>query len=217
MKISANFQSAVIIGAFNPMILTPDFLKNACGFKSDHKPKGQTTPVASEIVFGNIHFLADLNKFQITVQGVNTFEEPFPWDLAVKYLSILQYTPLQMAGVNFNYTLSDFPVAALREMLKDPWTIGSQLGIDPTQLVFTLRKRNSDGLEIEDLTVVHSVLGDIKNSVKFLLEGSSVIVNNNFEIGSLSDDRHRMSAITDHFSELVGLNQGLVDKVGELK
>ena len=64
MKIQLNFKSVVVIGAFNPSILTPAFLKECCEFNTTHEPTGRTTPVASEISYGNTKFLLELSKFQ---------------------------------------------------------------------------------------------------------------------------------------------------------
>jgi len=216
MKTSINYKSVVIIGSFNPMILTPSFLRDSCGFKSEHEPKGQTTPVASEIRLGNTHFLAELSKLQITVQDLDSFDSLFPWDLAARYLDILKYTPLNMAGVNFNYALSGFDMTSLQNILQNPWEVGAKLDLDPTGMIFILRKHNSEELGLSDLTVVHQVYDNMKNTVKLTFDSPVLTINSNFEVDKLDSDREKIHVISERYDELVALNQRFIDRVSEL-
>lgn len=61
MKIKPNFHSVVILGGFNPSILTPTFLKQFCDFKTEQNPTGHTTAVMTEIKYGNLLFQMELN------------------------------------------------------------------------------------------------------------------------------------------------------------
>ena len=216
MKLEINYKSIVVIGGFNPTILTPPFLSKFCSFSSSHEPEGQTTPVISEIRFGNIHFLMELNKFQIDMQKVSDFGEKYPLDIMTKYLEVLQYTPIKLLGINFNYKLSDFNIQAFVERVKDPFKIEENFGITPISVFLGVKKPNGAGLHISEITMDHQLDGEIKNSIKFIFEPPWVLVNNNFEINGLETDRGRMSIIPARYDALVESNESLVRKLGDL-
>ncbi len=213
MKIANNYKSVVVIGGFNPTILTPSFLEKCCGYTSEHKPSGQTTPVASEMKFGNTHFLMELNKFQVSVQNPNSLEEVFPLDLAVKYLQVLEYTPLQMFGINYNYSLSEMNIDALRKLLSDPWTTGDKLGIEPLRVALNIHRPNGKGLTIQDITVVDMLDDSIKHNLRITIEDEGVMVNNNFEVVRLDEERERINIIPDRYDDLVKSNNEFLDQV----
>jgi len=217
MKMTPNFKSAVVIGAFNPMILTPDFLSKHCGFDSNEKPAGQTTPIASEIRFGDTHFLVELNKFQIALRNLDSFESPLPWNLTVRYLEVLQYTPLQMAGINLNYTLTDFNTVALKKLLGDMHRIGDILKVEPSSISLAANSTESRGMELTEVAVVCQMDSDIKNNIKFSFGASEVIVNNNFEVAGLDTDRQRFLLISGRHDEMIRTNTrflGLITQIG---
>ena len=214
MKILLNFKSVVVIGAFNPSILTPGFLKKCCEFKTTHEPTGRTTPVASELSYGNTKFLLELSKFQIAEKDPEGFESVFPLDIASKYLSVLEYTPLNMYGINFNCTIRDINVSAVTARFHDVWQLGDELGIEPISSTYSIRKPNGDGLSLAEFDISR-IIDDIKNTVKITFEEDSVQINNNFEIGQLEDDRSRIELLTRQYSELVAQNKTIIDKILE--
>lgn len=216
MNIDIDHKSVVIIGGFNPTILTPEFLRNCCGYSSEHKPVGQTTPVASEIKFGNSHFLMELNKFQITIRESSSFDEVYPLDIAKKYLDVLEYTPIHLFGVNFNYSISEIKIASLRDFLKDPWLLGDNLKVDPISVSLNTRKPNGGGLEVHEVVIAHMVDADIKNSLRFSFASQKVTINNNFEVGHLDEDRDRLSILIDRYDDLLNMNQQLMNDLEEI-
>ncbi len=216
MSTSFNFKSIVVIGSFNPTILTPDFLLGCCEFKSDHKPVGRTTPVASEIVYGSTHFLVELGKFQITESHPGSFEDTFPNETAVRYLDTLRYTPLQLAGLNFNTSLAVQSLPRVREVIGDIWSIGEKLDIDILNATVIARRPNGHGLIATEATLVHMLDADLKNQIRVITEDEKVVVNNNFEIGHLEEDRDRLKILFDKYSDIVRYNTELLKKIEDL-
>lgn len=214
MKIKNNYKSVVAIGGFNPSILTPGFLHQYCSFKSDYKPDGRTTPVLSEIKFGNIHFLMELNKFQILLQPIDNFEKDYPLSIILSYLNILEYTPLLILGVNFNYSISEIDKSSLRAALKDPFQLNKVFDITPTFVLFKAIKPNSQGLELNELTFVHDFTPDIKNRVQITFSESFITINDNYEVAGLDADRQRTKIIADNYSKCFEHNIKLNKQIG---
>ncbi len=212
-NVKINYKSTVTIGGFNPTILTPDFLRECCSYKSEHTPKGQTTPVLTEIKFGNVHFLMELNKFQIQLLDIKDFSELFPLDLIEKYLDVLQYTPLKLFGINLNYSVYDINIDHVVSLLKDPFSVGSNLGIVPYSVLLGAKKPNGDGLSLNELTIVHQIDNDIKNSIKFSVKTDCVTINNNFEVDRLESDRTRTKLLTSRYEEILSKNDELLKKL----
>jgi len=215
MNIVIDHKSVVTIGGFNPTILTPDFLRKSCGFSSHHNPKGQTTPVASEIRFGNSHFLMELNKFQITTLKPSSFKDVFPLDVAKKYLDVLEYTPVSLFGINLNYSVSEINIASLQAFLKDPWSLGENLNVEPTSVILKAKKPNGEGLSLREVEVAYMADANIKNNVRFSFESGKITINNNFEVGHLDEDRKRLSILLDRHDDLLKMNDRLMGAVDE--
>jgi len=213
MKVKPNFKSVVVIGGFNPTILTPDFLKDVCKFSSSHEPVGMTTAVQTEIKYGNTLFLLELNRFQIIVKEVEDFDPIFPLDLLLRYLSILQYTPITLFGMNLNYTLSDVDLASLRMKLADPCKAANWLGTDVASVLLSASRRGEEGLLINEVTLVHPIDGGLTNSVKMTFETDNIVINNNFEAGQLEAQRERIGTISERHGELLKMNGSLMNSI----
>lgn len=213
MKLVVNFKSVVILGGFNPNILSPSFLHDRCQFRSSQDPKGQTTPVVSELVFGHTQFLMELSKFQVMVKDIDNFSELFPLDIAIKYLEVLEYTPLQMLGVNFSYEMSELQTKAISDALKNPGKIGAVLGMDPDSITLGLIKRSSSEFAVKEFSLAHQIDTDIKNSVRITVNENSVSINNNFEVNRLDESRNRLKIIAERYEEIVELDRTLVNTI----
>lgn len=216
MTFKANYKSVIAVGGFNPTILTPDFLGDYCLFRSDEEPRGSTTPVLAEIVYGNIRFLAELNRLQITLSEIENFEGIFPIDVMIKYLEVLKYTPLSLFGINFNYQLSEINEPNVKQALKEPFQLEKTFGFVPSSVVLRATKPNGDGLSLNELTVTQHVTTEIKNSLKFSFGNEIITVNENYEVSGLDKNRERISAIIDNYPKLLENNSKLIKLIGGL-
>jgi hypothetical protein len=108
VNIAYNFVSVVVLGRFNPGILTPDFLTKVCSMPLS-KPQyliPPEMPFPREIRFSeNISFLIDLERLQIAEHEVKNIQDVSVAKYAKLYLEKLPYTPISTAGVNFNFSL----------------------------------------------------------------------------------------------------------------
>lgn len=212
MTVKPNFKSVIVIGAFNPSILTPGFLEEYCGFAPDQQPTGRTTPVASEIDFGDIKFFMELGQLQVIEKHPENFNKLFPLEITAKYLDVLQYTPLNKCGVNFNFTIEDLDLGAVRKEFYDTWQLGSKLAYDPSSTSFVFGKQQSDELVLIEFAVTR-MMGEIKNAVKVNFQDQAVSVNNNFEIGDLHASREDFRILINRYDDLKAENESLISRI----
>jgi hypothetical protein len=211
MKETIIYKSVVAIGGFNPTILTPDFLRDCCEFRSDHKPAGQTTPVLAEIRFGNVQFRMELNKFQIVLEGAAGFDETFPLEVMIRYLEILKYTPLHLLGVNLNTTLYNVSMPKMLGLFGNPFKIGEHLQINPSAVSVAAKRTDGADLVLNEVLIVHRIDEYIKNNIRIELDmqSASLNINNNFEVDGLDKDRVRIRQLMERHSEFLKYNREL--------
>ena len=103
-----DYINLVVLGSFNPSILTHDFLVNECGFNLGNEPvsKSPPMPVVVSLDYDNTSFFVDLGRLQITERSC---KDPKLSQLPVylnTYLQKLPYTPVTKCGANFSYELT---------------------------------------------------------------------------------------------------------------
>lgn len=211
MHMDINFKSLVAIGSFNPSILSPEFLKEYCEFRSAHEPNGRNTPVITEIVFGDIQFLMELDKFQVMIKNIEGFDNDYPMDVVLKYFEVLEYTPIKLFGVNYNYTIKGVDTATISQIAETPNCIGEKFGFDPNWVAIKLVKQESDQLKANEIAIKHQFNSDIKNSIEILIKKDSLVINNNFEINNLQTDKSRIILLKRHYQELHNCNNKFVE------
>jgi hypothetical protein len=99
-----DYINLVVLGNFNPSILTHNFLTAVCGFDLGSKPteKNLPLPVVASLSYGEISFFADLGRLQITEKNCrNPKKSKLPTYLKT-YLNKLPHTPITKCGANFN-------------------------------------------------------------------------------------------------------------------
>ncbi len=98
--------SCVVLGHFNPAILTPKFLTEKCGIPGakDKLGSGQYSRLASQVQYNGVEFLALPDRLQVNESGIEKYESSKVCKYTLDYLACLEYTPVAAAGVNFNFT-----------------------------------------------------------------------------------------------------------------
>lgn len=106
MIINNNFISIVFLGHFNPAILSKEFLKDNKIFITEERIiKENSNPIFKSIEFEKVKIIVDLDRFQVVEENVNDFSKNRVIDLAFNYIKTLKFTPIRIAGINFNFNV----------------------------------------------------------------------------------------------------------------
>lgn len=182
MYINPDTTSIVILGAWNPGILQPQWLTR----NIFHKPAGQETPVTiafpvsphlsepPRFTIENITFTPSLDRLSITPSGVSADELSSAEEKASTILNSLPHTPVSAFGENFEF-IEAHPT---KEILQ----------------VFDLRDDLSDHLEIKFSNISTNVVSSLKledcvlNLTRAFFNGKvHVKFNFHYEVSSAAD------------------------------
>ncbi len=220
MDLKLGFVSTVVIGRFNPSILTAEFLKNECGIEIG---EGKTVtpgqvPIAREIHFREkgTQFLADLERFQVRESEISDIAEARSPEFVRIYLERLPYTPIVACGVNFAY------VIRLEEADKK----GFQAFLANETVLFDLFQIDSFDLDTERshvngknaFTRLWNLNFEIKEGLKLairirLLERDNVYeMNHNIEAPNLDKNKEHLALITDNLHQNITYHKDIIDK-----
>lgn len=102
-----NYINLVVLGNFNPSILTHDFLVKECGIVLGDKPikENPPMPVVASLEYEKISFFADLGRLQITEKNCKEPKQSKLPSYLDTYLKKLPHTPITKSGANFSYGL----------------------------------------------------------------------------------------------------------------
>ena len=117
-SLTKNFVSLVALGSQNPQIINVDFLFKHSIVPIDKEPyktlskqekpfsKFISTPPLSNLVLGQIEFVVEEQRFQVRETNISEWNETIVFTIAHEYFKVLPYTPVRIAGINFNETIS---------------------------------------------------------------------------------------------------------------
>ena len=202
-----HYINLVVLGNFNPRILTHDFLARECGIKLGKKPLAENNPipVVSSLDYEKYVFFVDLGRIQITEKKCQNPEKSEIPNYLNIYLNKLKYTPITKCGANFSYDV-EVNEAKLNQIEKD---------ISKNRLIFNR--------VIRETGIILEVVFDIKNeneiiqnwvlktskptdqestTLKVQRESSSKVkIDFNFEI-NLEKNRDQIEKITSNYNEV---------------
>ena len=106
-KMINNYVNLVVLGNFNPSILTHNFLVTQCGFALGNKPikENPPMPVIASLEYEGISFFADLGRLQITEKECENPKQSELPNYLHTYLEKLPHTPITKCGANFSYNV----------------------------------------------------------------------------------------------------------------
>ena len=204
MEVKNNFMSVVSLGCFNPAILTPRFLKEKCGFETRLEPKGRTTSVAAVINYGSTSFVADLERFQIKHSDVDDFLKSAIVPVMIKYLTVLEYTPVEAIGVNLNYDIAGPNVAVVRKTLQEDCNkIFQVMKLSEATTTYKERRKSDGTRELIEFGIGGQIDQNTVERLSILIKNNSLQVNYNHELRNLEQNRDLIKRIEQDWQLLV--------------
>lgn len=204
MDVKHNFLSVIALGSFNPAILTPDFLK-AQGIWSAHEnPQGTSTPVFSDLKFGDISFFAELERFQVMHKGIQDFHKSPIVDASYKYLETLKHTPLLALGININVNLIKYQdSSAIRAIFEDPiMEIAKYTEKIEEYQIDTKTKIMKDKREALAINCKYYIGAGVSVSINLKRLNGEMILNFNQEVENIKADKSRVRLIYDNYHNI---------------
>jgi len=204
-----DYINLVVLGNFNPSILTHDFLTAVCGFDLGGKPARENPPmpVVSSLEYSKISFFADLGRLQITEKNCeNPKQSKLPIYLKT-YLNKLPYTPITKCGANFSYDI-DIQETKLND-IEQKLSSNRQYfckALDVAEVQLEVIFDVSDETETIKRWILRTIAqsGESNTTMKVqLLEGSKmkIKIDFNYEI-NLEKNREQVKKITDDYAKI---------------
>ena len=194
-KLSDNFFSVVVVGAFNPTILTKEFLKENCGFRFEGTLKAERNPIQSSIEEENTKFWAGLDKFQVIARSYDVRRIEVLCGTVLQYLNVLAYTPISALGLNFNSTVSEIACesldSAFYDYLKAYFLTGTaELGFASDMRFMDKDKSFLRGCELRRPLNDHLHMRININNLR-----EHLILNLNYELQNLESNRKKIDGL----------------------
>lgn len=226
MKLSNNYINLVILGNFNPAILTHDFLINICNFGFENEPSVKTPvvppampPVVMSLEYGDVSFHVDLGRLQITEKNCeNPRLSQLPAYLDA-YLKKLPYTPIGVCGANLNYNMivEKSKLDTIEGWLKNNRAnFCETLQLDAVNLEasFSIEKKEEKINKWLLITAISEHNASIKLGVSYVSGSESTVkINFNYEVPNLDRDKKLLTAITTDYSKVVDLCEHYIEKI----
>jgi len=204
MDVKNNFISVVSLGCFNPAILSPQFLKEKCGFESHSEPKGRTTPVVTGWDYGSVSFLLDLERFQIKHSDVTDFLNTAIVTMMLKYLAVLEYTPVDAVGLNLNYDLRTVnPGKFLNRLHQSQKELIQFMKLNESVITQRHRRRVKGAEQLIEMDVSGGINENTLERLNATSHDSSVRINYNHEMRNLRERRDLLAKIEPNWKAFV--------------
>lgn len=226
MKLRNNYINLIILGNFNPAILTHDFLINICNFDFENEPSVKTPivppampPVVMSLEYGNISFHVDLGRLQITEKNCeNPRLSQLPAYLDA-YLKKLSYTPIGVCGANLNYNMivEKSKLDAIEDCIKNNRAnFCETLQLDAVNLEasFSIEKKEEKIKKWLLRTAISEHNASINISVSYVSDSENTVkINFNYDVPNLDRDRNLLTAITTDYPKVVDLCEHYIEKI----
>ena len=114
MELIPKLANIVVLGNFNPGILTANFLQETCKIPLKDPKVFPQNPIESVVVSEKVTFIASLERFEVSEIDLKSFEGTKIHEYARTYLDTLRYTPVVAWGMNLNVDVKDINPKALQ-------------------------------------------------------------------------------------------------------
>jgi hypothetical protein len=197
-----NFVSIVILGSFNPGILSIDFLQktNIVDKNSKIEELSPKTPIFRAVNIENIKVTVELERFQALESGIEDFNNTAIINLAYNYINNLRFTPISIMGINLNSNLELDNISKFQKKINDKEILGI---FNANSLIQRVEKIVSN--EKEDIFTNFNLKFNISQdkSININLQKKDVIyvINYNFEVKKINEKNKLF--IKDNYPDLV--------------
>ena len=205
MEIKNNFLSVVTVGSFNPAILTPEFLKEQkVWISEEYPPEGTSSPVVSDIKFGDIAFFVELERFQVMHHNVEQLDKSPVVEAAHKYLKVLRYTPVLLQGINFNVTIVEYEKnKAINALLEDPIHRFADYFEKAEEYLLDLKTVIREGIsETQSTNCKFYLKPGISISSNLRRADTNLVLNYNWEVKDIKTDNKRLNIIPESYEDI---------------
>lgn len=200
----------VVLGSFNPAILTHEFLTHECGLDIMGEPISQNVgvPVLATLEYGSMSFFADLGRFQVTEKNCSDpGASKIPCYLKT-YLEKLPYTPLSKCGANISCNLEadSNRLENLGQWLKqDRQKFCDILQVEAVELDVSFFTGKEECIKSCVLTTKRSEYNAGTKMKVSEINKKSVKIDFNYEVVGLDADKNLLASITDEFTNVVDI------------
>jgi hypothetical protein len=222
MDFKNDYINLVVLGSFNPAILTHEFLVRECGFDLLGEPdsKGPAMPVVVvvSLEYGNISFSADLGRLQIMEKNcADPKGSKIPEYLQV-YLDKLPYTPITKCGANFSYRLAaeKSRLGQITQWLRndrDKFCKALKLNTITIEVVFAVDQSKEEVVNWILRTKADSYDASTMLKIAMPISGNEVKIDFNYEVATLDKDRQRLSSVTANYGEVFDLFESQLERI----
>jgi len=212
-QFSSNFFSVVCLGNFNPAILSIWFIKEKCGYAFDGNPREQVTPVVSKVEDNEISIITEFPKFQIVREQYDKSKALEVVKLAITYLTVLEYTPIDALGINFNYYVSSFIQERIDlNFYNHVRDVGLSL-CKEEEIMSTMSYGDSNLVKLRRSQLRIRPLEQVTCTVDINNPDGNMKLNVNFEVNELRNDRSKVELIIANFDRIFKLRDDIIESV----
>jgi hypothetical protein len=216
-----NYINPVVLGSFNPAILTHSFLVEKCEFthlRGEPARQVPPIPVVASLDYDTVSFFADLGRLQITEKKCTDPKASKVPDYLKTYLEKLPHTPITKCGANFSYMLNvnKTRLQSINEWLKSNRNKFLQiLNLQKADLEVSFAIYQDS--EIINSWTLRTKLAEDQATTMFRATvgqaGGQAKVDFNYEVADLDKERARLDSVTTDYHKIVDLFKNQVDKI----
>ena len=202
-----NHINVVVLGNFNPSILTHKFLVTECGFALGNKPTKETPsmPVIASLEYDGVSFFADLGRFQITEKNCKEPKQSKLPNYLGTYLEKLPHTPITKCGANFSYNV-EIEEAKLNQIEQKLLSNRQYFckTLDATEIQIEVIFSVNDKTETVKKWILRTNTQSGESSTIMTVqqaEDSKVRIDFNYEV-NLAENREQIKKITDNYVDV---------------
>ncbi len=213
-----NFVNTVVIGKFNPAILTSEFISTRCHMDFGNPLREQRAPqnLFSEIAYQAITWFMDLQRFQVQEVGLSGLEDFNSPEYVRRYLELLPYTPINMAGINATISFTYQNSLDFWEKLSDLnfiMNVVSAYGAASCEVTYGHIVSIYKTPELRSVLIAFKTHEEakIRMNIGTPYQKEQIVADYNWEIGDIGNKPERLSFLVDNRRDIIGILPNLLE------